>query len=114
MVLQSDLLSYIKLRKYLNTDGFKFNPYDQCVANKILEGGPLTIVLHGDDVKSIHKDKKLVDNFEQWIEFMYGYPNTRRVKLLRVKFHEYFPMALYYTTKEEVKNCYPKVCEKHD
>ena len=29
----------------------KFNPYDPCVANKIIEGEPLTIVFRVDDTK---------------------------------------------------------------
>ena len=29
-MLKSDLLSYIKLRKYLDTDIFKFNPHEYC------------------------------------------------------------------------------------
>ena len=37
-MLQSALLSYIKMRKYLETDGFKLNPYGPCVANNITEG----------------------------------------------------------------------------
>ena len=49
--------------KYLNTDGFKFNPYETCVANKITEVEPQKIVLHVDDVKAINKDTKVVDNF---------------------------------------------------
>ena len=36
-MLQSALLSCIKLIKYLETNGFIFNPYEPCVANKIIE-----------------------------------------------------------------------------
>ena len=65
IMLQSDLLSCIKLRKYLDKDGFKFNPYDPCVANKIIEWEPPTIVFRVDDVKASHKNTKMVDKFEQ-------------------------------------------------
>ena len=50
-MLKSDILSYINLRKGLDTYGFKFNPYDTCVANNIIEGEPLKIVFHVYDVK---------------------------------------------------------------
>ena len=53
------------MRKYLETDDFKFNPYDPCVANNIIEGEPLTLLLYIDDAKSIHKDKDVVDRFEK-------------------------------------------------
>ena len=97
-ILQSYLLSYIKMRKDLETDGFKFNPYDPCVANKIIKGDQLTILFHADDVKESHKVTKAVENFEQRIEFMYGDPKIEKVKLERGRLHEYL-----YNTKGEVK-----------
>ena len=77
---------------------FKFNPYDPCVSNNIIEGYPLTVVLHVDDTKASHKGNKLVENFEQRIEFMYGDPKIEKVKLERGRLHEYL-----YNTKGEVK-----------
>ena len=50
----------------------------------------------------------MVENFEKLIDFMYGYPNIGKVKSVRIKFHEYFSMNLYYTTKVEVKIDIPK------
>ena len=100
---QSDLLSYVNPGKDLETDGFRFNPYEPCVANKIIRGYPPTVVLHVNDVKASHKDIKAVENFEQWIEFMYGYPDIGDIKSLRRKVHEYFSVTLYYTTKGEVE-----------
>ena len=102
-MLQPDMLSYIKLRKYLETDSFKFNPYDPIVVNNIIEIYPLALVFHVDEVKERHKYKKVVDSFEQWIDFIYGYPNIQKVKLVRGKANEYFSMNLYYTKKGEVK-----------
>ena len=43
--------------------GFKLNPYDPCVANKIIEGKPLKIVFHVDDLKASYEGKNMVDNF---------------------------------------------------
>lgn len=37
-MLQSAILFYKKLRKDLEGIGFKFNPYDPCVANKMAAG----------------------------------------------------------------------------
>ena len=51
------------MRKYLQTDGFKFNQYDPCLADKIIEGEPLAIVLHVYDVRASHKDTNVVYNF---------------------------------------------------
>ena len=57
-MLKPALLSYIKLIKYLDAYGFKFNPYDPCVATKIIEGEPTTTVLHVDDIKPSQNDTK--------------------------------------------------------
>ena len=73
------------MKKYLETDGFKFNPYYPCVANKITEEEPLTVVFYVDDVKSSHRDEKVVDNFKQWIDVMYGFPNIGKVQSVRQK-----------------------------
>ena len=63
-ILQSALLSFIKLGEYLDTDGFKFNPYDPCVGNNIIEGELPTIVFPVYGVNASHKNKKLVYTFE--------------------------------------------------
>ena len=73
-MLQSALLAYKKLRKDLETDGFEFNPYDPCVANKKINGKNLTVLFHVDDLKVSHQDRRVVDQFEQWVDFMYGDP----------------------------------------
>ena len=64
-MLQIYLISYIFLRKYLDTDGLKFNQYDPCVVHKIIEVDPLTIVFHVYDVKEIYKGTNMVNNYEQ-------------------------------------------------
>ena len=64
-MLQSYMLTYNHLRNYLEIYSFKFNPYDPCVTNNIIEGGPLTIVFILDELKEIHKDTKVLDRFEK-------------------------------------------------
>ena len=50
------------------------------MANSITEGESLTIVFHVDDIKENHKDTKVVEKFEKWIEFMYTDSNIGKVK----------------------------------
>ena len=57
-----------------------------------------------DDVKSSHRDEKVVDNFKQWIDVMYGFPNIGKVKSVRQKVYEYLSITLDYTTNGEVKS----------
>ena len=50
-LLCSALLFYRNLVGDLEAEGFTINPYDPCVANKIINGKKMTIVWHVDDLK---------------------------------------------------------------
>ena len=41
--------------------GFKLNPYDLCVANKMVNGRQLTVGWYVDDVKMSHKEDEVLD-----------------------------------------------------
>ena len=58
----ASLLYYRKFRKSLTDTGFKFNPYDPCVANKMIKGKQMTICFHVNDCKLSHKDYKVMDD----------------------------------------------------
>ena len=47
---------YQNLRKDLEDQGFEANPYDPCVANKMIDGSQFTIVWHVDDLLLSHKN----------------------------------------------------------
>ena len=57
-----------KLLKDLESKGFIVNPYDPCVANKVINGEQFTIIWHVDDLKLSHKDPEVV------IVFMVKWP----------------------------------------
>ena len=46
---------YRKLVKDLEEYVFEINPYDPCVANKMLNGIQMIVVWHVDDLKVSHK-----------------------------------------------------------
>jgi Reverse transcriptase (RNA-dependent DNA polymerase) len=54
--LQAALLFYKKLKKDLESIGFKINPYDPCVANRTVKGKQHTVTWHVDNLKSSHED----------------------------------------------------------
>ena len=62
-MLVSAMLFYHKLTKALLSYGFALNPYDLCVANKMVNSEHLTICWHVDDLKSSHIDPKVNDEF---------------------------------------------------
>jgi len=51
-MMVSSLLYYKKFRKDIESIGFEVNPYDMCVANRMIKGKKHTITWHVDDVKS--------------------------------------------------------------
>ena len=101
--LQASLLFYKKLRKDLEEIGFKVNPYDPCVANRIVNGKQHTVTWHVDDLKSSHVDPKVNDEFHEWLEKKYGDPKLAKVKAVRGKKHDYLAMNLDFSTPGKLK-----------
>ena len=54
-----------KFVKDLSTLGFVINPYDPCVANRIVKGKQHTVCWHVDDIKSSHVEKQVQDDFKE-------------------------------------------------
>ena len=77
--LKAALLFYNKFVKDSKKIGFILNPYDPCVANRIIEGSQQTICWHMDDVKSSHMSKKVQDDFENWLIDMYDRDSTGNI-----------------------------------
>ena len=100
-MLESSLLFYKKLVNDLKEEGFKINPYDPCVANKMVEGKQLTVTWHVDDLKVSHQSKQVVDDFLQWV--CDKYEDITKVKPSRGKKHDYLAMMLDYSTAGVVK-----------
>eukprot|EP00956_Cyclotella_meneghiniana_P038953 scaffold162906_cov46-Cyclotella_meneghiniana.AAC.1 len=71
-LLRSALLFYLKLVKDLTDFGFELNPYDPCVANKMVNGTQMTVVWHVDDLKVSHKSKDEIMKLVGYIKGKYG------------------------------------------
>ena len=52
-LLRSALLLYKKLVANLESDGFVLNPYDSCVANKVVDGKQMTVCWHIDNLNTL-------------------------------------------------------------
>jgi hypothetical protein len=94
-MLVSAMLFYQKLRQDLIDYGFETNPYDPCVANKMIRKKQLTVSWHVDDLKISHVESEVVTEFLTWIKMKYG--KIGEVKITRGKIHEYLGMKLNYT-----------------
>ena len=67
-IMKAALLFYIKFVKNLKSNGFELNPYDPCVANKIVDGAQLTVVWHVHDLKVSHVDAGVVTRMSVWMQ----------------------------------------------
>jgi hypothetical protein len=66
--MKSAIIWYETFCGTLKDLGFKLNPYDPCVANKMVNGKQLTIAWFVDDNKISHVDSKVVDWLIEEIE----------------------------------------------
>ena len=100
-MLQSALLFYKKVKNDLVNSGFEINPYDPCVANKMVKGSQMTVVWHVDDMKVSHARKDAVDSFIEWIKMKYG--QIGEVKIKRGNEHTYLGMNLVFNENNGIK-----------
>lgn len=68
----SALLWYELFSDTLKGIGFEINPYDMCVANKMINGKQCTIVWYVDDVKVSHEDENIVKDIMDKIASKFG------------------------------------------
>ena len=65
--LRSALLFYNKLVVDLEAYGFTINPYNPCVANKMVNEKQLDVTWHVDDLKISHVDSKVVTGLIEYL-----------------------------------------------
>jgi hypothetical protein len=94
------LLLWRKLTGKLTLWGFEPNPYDQCVANKMVNSKQCIIVWRVDGLKILHKDPEVIssvlDNLNA--EFSKEAPLT----VTRGKIHDHLGMRIDYSTPGKV------------
>jgi hypothetical protein len=99
--LQAALLFWKELTALLKEWGFVLNPYDECVANKMINGKQCTILWHVDDLKISHVDSNVVSHIIDQLNEKYG--KDAPLSVTRGKVHEYLGMTIDFTTKGKVK-----------
>jgi hypothetical protein len=95
-------LLYKTFVKSLTKQGFKLNPYDGCVANKIVNGKQITICFHVNDCKISHECTKMVDAMIKWLRAEYESifeDGSGVTKVHRGKVHKYLGMSLDFSHK---------------
>ena len=102
----ASLLYCRKFTKSLTDVGFKINPYDQCVANKMTDGQQMTISYHVDDCKMSHRRSKLNYRMIKWLRREYesiSEDGSGKMTVRRGKVHKYLGMTLDYTVRGQVQ-----------
>ncbi len=80
-MMKSALLFYRKLVSELKEMGFEINPYDPCVANKMVNGMQMTIRWHVDDLMMSHVSR---DKMMKIVQFFLLGKNSLRLKLQHI------------------------------
>jgi hypothetical protein len=98
--MQASLLFWRDLTAELKRAGFIINPYDECVANKTVNGKQCTVLWHVDDLKISHVDSAVVDDILLMLDKRYG--KDAPLTITRGDVHEYLGMTIDFTNKGKV------------
>ena len=86
--------------------GFKINPYDPCVANKMIDGQQMNICYHVDYCKLSHRRSKFNDRMIKWLRQEYESifeDGSGKMTISRGKVNKYLGMTLDYTVRGQVQ-----------
>jgi hypothetical protein len=92
--------------KSLTKQGYKINPYDGCVANKVIKGKQITICFHVDDCKISHESSKVIGDTIDWLRSEYESifeDGSGAMKVHRGKVHKYLGMSLDFSHKGQCR-----------
>ena len=89
--VRSALLWYELFATTLKDMGFVLNPYDPCVANKMIQGKQCTVVWYVDDNKISHVRGTVVTSIIEAIESKFG-----KMTVTRGNTHEFLGMKIRY------------------
>jgi len=102
-MMMSSLLYYLKFRGDLEGIGFRVNPYDPCVANRIVRNRQHTVIWHVDVLKSSHVNSKVNDDFLNWLKKKYANDGVGKVTATRGKRHDYLGITLFFLGEGKLK-----------
>ena len=64
--MMASLIYYKKFRKSIENEGYEFNPYEPCVANKIIKVSQMNVFFHVEDCKLSHMRPKIFVKMITW------------------------------------------------
>ena len=109
--LQGAILFWKNLSGFLVEElGFELNPYDSCVANKIINGKQCTIIWHVDDLKLSHVEQSVLEEIARKLNAKYGQETPLTIH--RGLVHEYLGMTIDYSVEGKVIFTMPDYIKK--
>jgi len=99
--LRAARLFWEKLSKKLREWGLTMNPYDLCVANKMVDGKQLMVAWHMDDLKASHVKITVLEQFAGALNEEFG--KETPITESYGKQHDYLEMMLDYLHPGKVK-----------
>ena len=99
--IRAALIFWHKFTKQITKWGFTVNPYDWCVANKMVCKSQLTITWHVDDLKISHVDKEVLEDLLKQLNGAFGKDGPLTIH--RGKKHDYLGMWLDFSLDGKVQ-----------
>ena len=87
-MLMASLLCCKKFRENIEVEGYRVNPCDDCVANKMAKCKQHDLTWHVDDAKASHVGSKVNGKFHKWAEKKFGSDELGHVTVTRGKRHD--------------------------
>ena len=81
--------------------GFELNPYDKCVANKVINGSQCTILWHVADLRLSHLKQEVLEMIVKQLEERYG--QEKELSITRGEVHDYLGMTIDYSEPGKVQ-----------
>ena len=99
--IRAALIFWRKFTKKITEWGFTVNPYDWCVANKMVRGSQLTITWHVDDLKISHVNTGVLEDLIKQLNRTFGQDGPLTIH--RGKKHDYLGMWLDFSLDGKVQ-----------
>ena len=98
--LDEELLFWVKLSNDMERWGFNTYQYDRCVMHKEIKGEQCTPLRKIDDIKTSHRDPKIVTNIIDLIRSVYGRESP--LTATHGKVHKYIGMNIDFSKKGKI------------
>jgi hypothetical protein len=99
--LSAAILFWKDLSGHLSKEGFKPNPYDSCVMNKMVDGKQCTVLWHVDNLNRSHVDGNVNEGILVRLNIRYG--KEIPLTVMPGDIHDYLGMTIDYGNDGKVR-----------